>query len=83
MNLFAVFGLRSIATPSTWILVFVNRLLDRAMLNPPDPAYQPDRRNAITTQLLDLGWKHDRMGEYRQFPCAQPLPAGAQTVGRG
>jgi hypothetical protein len=51
VNSAAVYALRSIATPSTWMLVFVNRLIDPAMLDPDDPAYQPDRRNAITTQL--------------------------------
>lgn len=51
VNSAAVYALRSIATPSTWMLVFVNRLIDPAMLDPDDSAYQPDRRNVITTQL--------------------------------
>lgn len=51
VNSAAIYALRSIATPSTWMLVFVNRLIDPAMLDPDDPAYRPDRRNAITTQL--------------------------------
>jgi hypothetical protein len=51
VNSAAVYALRSIATPSTWMLVFVNRLIDPSLLEPDDPAFRPDRRNAITTQL--------------------------------
>ena len=51
VNSAAVYALRSIATPSTWMLVFVNRLIDPSLLDPDDPAYRPDRRNVITTQL--------------------------------
>jgi hypothetical protein len=38
VNSAAVYALRSIATPSTWTLVFVNRLIDPSLLDPDDPA---------------------------------------------
>lgn len=51
VNSAAVYALRAIATPSTWMLVFINRLVDPAVLDPGDPDYSRDRPNRIKLTL--------------------------------
>lgn len=89
VNSAAVYALRSIPTPSTWMLAFVNRLIDPSLLNQDDPAYQPGRRNAITTQLRTswtragslIEWTNTgNFREHNRYPPGRRLSVDGEFV---
>ena len=89
VNSAAVYALRSIETPSTWMLVFVNRLIDPSVLDPDDPAYKPDQRNLITTRIRTswtsagslIEWANvGNFREHNRYPPGRRLSVGREFV---
>jgi hypothetical protein len=85
----AIYALRSLADPTAWMLVFINRRIDPSLLDPADPAWRPDPQPAITLRLRTpwarvgglVEWANTgNFREHNRYPPGQRLTAEGRFV---
>ncbi len=79
----AVYALRSLEDPATWMVVFLNRLIDPSRLDPADPAFRAGETNPLRVRLR-TGWKRigglTEWSNFGNFRDHNRYPVGARVT---